>query len=68
MLFLLTGAFFLFRKVSNDVVAALVEFAHDVEEERIRVVIERFVIEEELRKKAEILRVLLQDYKSLRCS
>ena len=47
----------LLGEVANDVAAFGVAFAHDVEEERVRVVVERFVVEEELGEQAEVLGV-----------
>lgn len=35
-------------KVSNNVIASFTHFRHDVEKERIRVVVERLVIQKEL--------------------
>lgn len=38
----------LFREVANDVTTKRVHLAHDVEEKRVRVVVQRLVIKEQL--------------------
>ena len=48
------GGFFLFGEVADEVVAVVVAAAHDVEEERVDVVVERLVIEEEFAEETEV--------------
>jgi len=49
---------FLFAEVAHDVVATVVGLTHDIEEEGVRVVVKRFMVEKQLGQKAKILSVL----------
>ena len=53
------AALLLLGEVAHDVVAAVVHLAHHVEEEGVRVVVERLVVQEELGQQAQVLGVVL---------
>ena len=53
------AALLLLGEVAHDVVAAVVHLAHHVEEEWVRVVVERLVVQEQLGQQAQVLGVVL---------
>lgn len=59
MILITVRRFFLLREVADDVGALLVDLAQDVEEERVDVEVERFVVEKELGHEAQVLTIEL---------
>ena len=54
-----------FREVAHDVIAQNVQLTHDVEQEGVGVVVQRFVVQEHLGEETQVLGVRLQQQNTL---